>query len=50
MPPGLIKNVNQLTKKDMVNALVKQYEDIITHLKIQGALLNTVRPEFLLSL
>ena len=30
--------------------LVQQYEDLINYLKVNGAHLNTVRPEYLLSL
>ena len=50
MPPGLVKNIATLLKKEVVTALVTQYEEVLTYLKIQGAVLNTVRPEFLLSM
>jgi hypothetical protein len=34
MPPGMVKTVVGLSKKDTVTAMVKQYEEIITYLKI----------------
>jgi hypothetical protein len=36
--------------KDYLRVLVQQYEDLINYLKVNGAHLNTVRPEYLLSL
>lgn len=36
--------------KDYLKILVQQYEDLINFLKVNGAHLNTVRPEYLLSL
>jgi hypothetical protein len=36
--------------KDYLKVIVQQYEDLINFLKVNGAHLNTVRPEYLLSL
>ena len=49
--PGNIKNQSNLAnnKKDMLRSLVTQYEELINFLKVNGAHLNTVRPEYLLS-
>ena len=49
--PGNIKNQPNLVnnKKDMLKSLVTQYEELINFLKVNGAHLNTVRPEYLLS-
>lgn len=49
MPPGQLKNVSSIPHKDLIKQLYKQYEDLLDYLKKFGALLNTVRPEFLLS-
>lgn len=38
------------TNKDALKSLVTQYEELINFLKVNGAHLNTVRPEYLLSL
>jgi len=35
--------------KDYLKVLLTQYEELINHLKINGAHLNTVRPEYLLN-
>ena len=48
-PPGMIKNTSNLPHKELVRLLYKQYEELLDYLKKYGALLNTVRPEFLLS-
>ena len=48
-PPGQIKSTSNLPHKDLVKLLYKQYEDLLDYLKKYGALLNNVRPEFLLS-
>ena len=53
-PPGQATN-KQLTMastnnaKDYLKVLLTQYEELINHLKINGAHLNTVRPEYLLN-
>lgn len=41
---------NSSNAKDSIKVLVQQYEDLINYLKVNGAHLNTVRPEYLLSL
>lgn len=41
---------NSQNAKDYIKILVQQYEDLINYLKVNGAHLNTVRPEYLLSL
>lgn len=52
-PPGQA-TTKQLTvagasnAKDVLKVLLTQYEELINHLKINGAHLNTVRPEYLL--
>lgn len=48
-PPGMIKNIHAVNSKELARLLYKQYEDLITFLKSQGALLNTIRAEYLLS-
>lgn len=48
-PPSQAKNSPASAGKDQVALLYKQYEDLLDYLKKYGALLNTVRPEFLLS-
>jgi hypothetical protein len=49
--PGNIKNQanTSMNKKDSLKNLVTQYEELINFLKVNGAHLNTVRPEYLLS-
>ena len=50
--PGQIKGgggANAANKKDNLKALLQQYEELINYLKVNGAHLNTVRPEYLLS-
>lgn len=49
--PGNIKNQanTSMNKKDALKSLVTQYEELINFLKVNGAHLNTVRPEYLLS-
>jgi len=37
-----------MKKADKIKAIVKQYDDLIRHLKGDGALLNTIRPHYLL--
>lgn len=49
MPPGQIKNISSIPHKEIIKQLYKQYEDLLDYLKKFGALLNTVRPEFLMS-
>ena len=45
------ENMDGMFKKgDRIKKLYKQYSGFITKLKVQGALLNTIRPEFLLDL
>jgi len=36
-------------KKDSLKSQITQYEDLLNFLKVHGAHLNTVRPEYLLS-
>lgn len=50
--PGNLANQpnNAANKKDALKSLVTQYEELINFLKVNGAHLNTVRPEYLLSL
>ena len=48
-PPGQLKNPNSIPYKEQIRLIYKQYEDLLDYLKKYGALLNTVRPEFLLS-
>ena len=44
------QNIDQNMKKlEKLTALVKQYDDLIRFLKEQGALLNSIRPEYLLN-
>jgi len=49
--PGNIKNQtnSSMNKKDALKNLITQYEELINFLKVNGAHLNTVRPEYLLS-
>ena len=49
--PGNVKNQANVStnKKDALKNLLLQYEELINFLKINGAHLNTVRPEYLLS-
>lgn len=48
--PGNLKNQQGgSNKKDMLKMLVSQYEELLNFLKVHGAHLNTVRPEYLLS-
>jgi len=49
--PGNLKNQNNTStnKRDFLKNLLTQYEELINFLKINGAHLNTVRPEYLLS-
>ena len=53
-PPGQASKAalaaNSQNAKDYIKVLVQQYEDLINFLKVNGAHLNTVRPEYLLSL
>jgi hypothetical protein len=48
-PPGQLKNPNSIPPKEQVKMLLKQYEALLHFLKQHGALLNTIRPEYLLS-
>lgn len=52
-PPGqasskAIATANQANAKDALKVLLTQYEELINYLKVNGAHLNTVRPEYLL--
>ena len=52
-PPGQANTkqltiANQNNAKDVLKVLLTQYEELINFLKINGAHLNTVRPEYLL--
>jgi hypothetical protein len=53
-PPGQASKTalaaNSQNAKDYIKVLTTQYEDLINYLKVNGAHLNTVRPEYLLSL
>mmetsp|Transcript_43635 Transcript_43635/g.42161 ORF Transcript_43635/g.42161 Transcript_43635/m.42161 type:complete len:195 (+) Transcript_43635:871-1455(+) len=49
-PPGQMVKQTGTNAKDNLKALLQQYEDMINHLKVNGAHLNTVRPEYLISL
>ena len=48
-PPGQASKValaaSGQNAKDYIKVLVQQYEDLINYLKVNGAHLNTVRPE-----
>jgi hypothetical protein len=49
--PGQVKSFGSgNNKKDSLKLLQTQYEELINFLKVNGAHLNTVRPEYLLSL
>ena len=53
-PPGqasskTIAAANQTNAKDVLKVLLTQYEELINYLKVNGAHLNTVRPEYLLN-
>ena len=48
--PGNINSSGPPSKKDLLKNLMIQYEELINFLKVNGAHLNTVRPEYLLSL
>jgi hypothetical protein len=46
------KRLNELSPDDSVlkhQRLIEQYEELIYYLKEQGALLNNIRPHYLLS-
>lgn len=52
-PPGqanskALATANQANAKEALNVLRQQYDDLINYLKVNGAHLNTVRPEYLL--
>lgn len=49
-PVQIPKTANNQNAKDNLKLLMTQYEELINFLKINGAHLNTVRPEYLLSL
>jgi hypothetical protein len=53
-PPGQVSRAAltaaSQNAKDFLKMVVQQYEDLINFLKVNGAHLNTVRPEYLLSL
>ena len=38
-----------MSRSEKVKALIKQYEELIKYLKENGALLNTIRPQYFLS-
>jgi len=44
----MIATANQSNAKDALKVLLNQYEELINYLKINGAHLNTIRPEYLL--
>ena len=48
MPPGRAALTNATNKIEKSQLLYKQYDDMIRTLKENGALLNTIRPEYLL--
>ena len=53
-PPGqasskAIATASQANAKDALKVLLTQYEELINYLKVNGAHLNTVRPEYLLN-
>ena len=48
-PPGQVKNPESYPAKELSRQLYIQYEELLNFLKKHGAMLNTVRPEFLLS-
>lgn len=48
-PPGQVKN-HSLPARELTKQLLIQYTELLTYLKTNGALLNTIRPEYLLSL
>lgn len=51
-PPGAARKdqltANSQNAKEYLRILLQQYEDLINYLKVNGAHLNTVRPEYLL--
>jgi len=48
-PPGFVRNIHTVSHKEITNVLIKQYDELINYLKKNGAYLNTIRPEYLLS-
>jgi len=48
-PPGLAKLAN-VPQREVLKKLITQYETLLKWLKENGALLNTIRPEYLLSM
>lgn len=54
-PPGQattkqLSQANAGNIKDAIKVLISQYEELINFLKVNGAHLNTVRPEYLISI
>lgn len=47
--PAQVKNPHLLPAKELTRQLTKQYEEVIEYLKKNGAMLNSIRAEFLLS-
>ena len=45
--PGKVAKLSA-NKKDQVGQMLGQYEEVIAHMKLSGALLNDVKPELLL--
>lgn len=48
-PPGQVKFAN-IPQREVLKKLLSQYETLLKWLKENGALLNTIRPEYLLSM
>ena len=49
IPPFKAKIEQNMKRMEKVQLLIKQYEDLIIYLKQNGALLNTIRPQYLLN-
>ena len=47
--PGQIKGKDTGDRAEFIERLIAQYEELLLWLKTQGCLLNTIRPEYLLS-
>ena len=48
-PPGQVKNF-AVPAREVTRLLIEQYTELINYLKVNGAMLNTIRPEYLLSM
>ena len=48
-PPGQVTNF-MVPARELTRLLMEQYTELIAYLKLNGAMLNTIRPEYLLSM